>query len=430
MHVLKFIISYILSLEARLVLWRYRPNIIAVTGSVGKTTTKDAIFAALSNSVFVRKSDKSYNSEIGVPLTILGIENAWRSPMRWGFNMLRGLWLAAIYRPYPAWLVLEVGADRPGDIRRIARWLRPNVVVITGVPEVPVHVEFFGSVDALVREKRSLAEHIRSGGTIVLNGDDAQTRALIPDFRGACITYGFNDSNDYAASQYHITYEAEKPTGFHFRLDHGGSSFPIDVIGSLGAPKVYAALAAVAVAQAIGVDPVTASRALAQWSPTPGRMRLLEGVQGTVIIDDTYNYSPAAAFAALETLRDVGHAKRKIALLGDMLELGKFSAEAHRSVGGEAARCTSLLWTVGFRAQGIAEGALESGMLKSKIKLYKNGEAARAGEELARELKPGDIVLVKGSQSMRLEHAITALLEHPDTASSVLVRQESEWLKR
>lgn len=430
MDVLRRVIATILTWEARAVLRRYKPRIIAITGSVGKTTTKDAIFAALSSEVYVRKSEKSYNSEIGVPLTILGLENAWRDPLRWIANIVRGLYLALVYQRYPQWLVLEVGADRPGDIRTIAKWIRPDIAVLTGVPDIPVHVEFFKSIDELVKEKRSLAEYIKPGGKVVINADNAHMRELIPDFRGASVTYGCDTHSDFTAEGEAIVYENDRPIGTTFRLERAGSSVPVTIFGSLGKPKVYAALAALAVADTVGVDAISASRSLAAWVPPPGRMRLIEGIKGTVLIDDTYNSSPIAASAALEALREIGHAKRKIAILGDMLELGRFSADAHRKIGEEVSRCASLLRTVGLRAKGIASGALQIGMLESKVGSYEQSELDRASREIAEELKPGDIVLVKGSQSMRMEKIVQALMAHPEEAKGLLVRQDAEWTKR
>lgn len=163
MRFIRNILVRIITWEARLMLHRLRPSIIAVTGSVGKTTTKDAIFSVLSSRLYIRKSAKSFNSEIGVPLTILGLENPWSDPFLWVGTIVRGLFRAALSQEYPTWLVLEVGADRPGDIRTVAAWLKPHVVVYTGVPEVPVHVEYFGSPEAVFKEKRALAEYLRPG---------------------------------------------------------------------------------------------------------------------------------------------------------------------------------------------------------------------------------------------------------------------------
>jgi UDP-N-acetylmuramoyl-tripeptide--D-alanyl-D-alanine ligase len=154
-----------LTFEARCVLKKYHPRIIAVTGSVGKTSTKDAIFTAISGDVHARKSEKSFNSEIGVPLTILGLANAWSNPFLWFKNLLDGLLLIVFKQEYPEWLVLEVGADRPGDIESVAAWLKPDVAVFTRLPDVPVHVEFFSSPEEVIKEKKFLAYALKAGGT-------------------------------------------------------------------------------------------------------------------------------------------------------------------------------------------------------------------------------------------------------------------------
>ena len=162
----------LLTLEARLIVRRYSPKIVAVTGSVGKTSTKDAIYAVLAQGSHVRKSDKSFNSEIGLPLTIIGVPNAWSNPLRWIQNLLDGLFLLVWRTRYPQWLVLEVGADRPGDIRSVATWLPVTIAVITRLPEVPVHVEFFDSPQQLVEEKAALIDTLVPGGTLVVYADD------------------------------------------------------------------------------------------------------------------------------------------------------------------------------------------------------------------------------------------------------------------
>ncbi|MBI4068200.1 UDP-N-acetylmuramoyl-tripeptide--D-alanyl-D-alanine ligase [Candidatus Kaiserbacteria bacterium] len=419
-------IVFLLTWEARLVLSRYKPKVIAVTGSVGKTTTKDAIYAALSGSLHVRKSEKSFNSDIGVPLTILGLENAWRNPLLWGLNLARGLALLVRKKEYPAWLVVEVGADRPGDIRRIAKWLRPDTAVITGVPDFPVHVEFFRSPDEVAREKRALAEHVKEGGTVILNGDDSRMLEMCSAFEKV-ITYGFEKQNNFSASHQGILYEKGKAIGTRFRLVHSGLAFPVSIMGALGKARTYAALAAFAVAEVVGIESSSVARSLAAWMPPPGRMRVIKGVNGSTIIDDTYNSSPAAALSALDTLKEV-KAIRRIAVLGDMLELGRYATEAHRSVGTRAAVCAETLLTVGFRSRATGEAALDAGMPEQNIREYEHTESRRVGQELRNELREGDIVLVKGSQSMRMERTVEELMAEPEKAVDLLVRQEPEWL--
>lgn len=429
-ELLKMVLVQILTWEARMVLLRHAPHIIAVTGSVGKTTTKDAIFAALSPHLYVRKSEKSFNSEIGVPLTILGLGNAWNNPIGWLINIVRGAWIALAGRRYPQWLVVEVGVDRPGDIRRLARWLKPSVVVFTGVPETPVHVEFFKSVEELAREKGFLVEALREGGVLIANGDDEHARAVHRAFEGTSFAYGRSEECTFRAMNEEILYEENMPIGIQFRVEHNGSSMPVSILGALGSPKVYAALAALAVAECIGLDSVSAAVSLSAWQPTPGRMRLIKGLKGSILIDDTYNSSPAAAFAALDTLKEIKGIRRRIAVLGDMLELGKFSSDAHRKVGAYAAKRASMLLTVGFRARGIAEGARDAGMKEEKIRVYELNELERAGKELKAELRKGDVILVKGSQSMRMERLVEELMAEPEQAKNLLVRQDDEWKAR
>ncbi len=425
---MRSVVVFILTWEARLVLHRHKPRIIAVTGSVGKTTTKDAIYAALSQTHHIRKSAKSFNSDFGVPLTILGLESGWSDPWKWFVNMIDGAFVI-FSNQYPKWLVLEVGADRPGDISSIARWLRPDVSVITGVPDIPVHVEYFNSPGEVLKEKRALADYLKPGGTLILNGDEARMRMLQNSFRGTSVTYGFDERNTYAAVGEQIVYEDAVPVGMSCKVIRKGGSLELMVRGALGRPRIYAALAALAVAETIGADSDAVVRGINAWEPPPGRVRILKGIKGAIIIDDTYNSSPTAVLAALDTLKSV-QAKRRIAVLGDMLELGRYSAEAHKHAGERVAETATMLRTVGFRARAIAESAQDAGMKESKIMQYEMNEAERAGQELKKELKAGDVVLVKGSQSMRMERTVLEIMAEPMRAEELLVRMDPEWKER
>ena len=303
-NLFKKIIVSILTAEARAVVNKYRPKIVAVTGSVGKTSTKDAIFSVLSQGHHVRKSEKSFNSEVGLPLTILGVPNAWQNPLGWLRNIVDGFFLIAFESRYPEWLVLEVGADRPGDIRSLARWLPVEIAVITRLPEVPVHVEFFDSPEQLMEEKASIIDAVRPGGALVLYGDDERTRALehrlpAPDAR--IFIFGFKDGNDVRGESFEILYEESAknfPIGMAGKICVGGDCVPIEVVGTLGAHTFLPLLAAAAVGNAFGNDMETIIEGLRKYETPPGRMRLLRGIKNTLIIDDTYNSSPAAVVAA------------------------------------------------------------------------------------------------------------------------------------
>ncbi len=427
-NIAKIILIRLLTLLARLALVRFNPHIIAITGSVGKTTTKDAVYAAISGRYRVRKNEKSYNSELGIPLTILGIPNAWRNPLLWARNIVESVLLIMFGWDYPRFLVLEVGADRPGDIRTVASWLRPEVVVVTRFPKVPVHVEYFLSPDDVTGEKQHLIKALRPGGTLVLNADDKRVLGSSALFMGDIVTYGFSESAHVRGTHATAVYgTGHEPCGSSVRAQFRGSSVPITLHGSVGEGVVYAALAASAVALSLGINLVEIAARLASLEPPKGRMRLLKGRGGSTIIDDTYNASPAAFEAALETLKGM-RAKRKVALLADMMELGSHSVEAHKEVGKQAGGTLDLLAVVGVRSQDLRDAAVHSGLAESATHSF--GGAAEAGEWMVSKLKPGDVVLVKGSQSMRMERAVEILMDEPANAGELLVRQEREWKRK
>ncbi|PIR86582.1 hypothetical protein COU13_00170, partial [Candidatus Kaiserbacteria bacterium CG10_big_fil_rev_8_21_14_0_10_43_70] len=406
---IKNIVITIITWEARVVLWRYKPKIIAVTGSVGKTSTKDAIYAGFSSERFVQKSEKSLNSEIGVPLTILGCESGWNNVLKWLRNIMHGLSVIFLPTHYPKWLILEVGADRPGDIKALTRWIKPDIAVITGIPDVPVHIEFFESVEQVAEEKRALAEALTPGGTLIVNGDDARAFQMRSEFRGVCVTYGFSSNNDFVASHEEVFYENEKPAGMQFRVNHAGSSVPIIIRGALGRAHVYSALASVAVGVSAGLDLIKVARGLSKETTPNGRMKIIQGLRNTTIIDDSYNSSPVAVLSALTALSQLKTRGRKIVVLGDMLELGKYSAYAHREVGKAVADVADVLIAVGIRARAIAESAMDAGMSEKNIFQYEQNESERAGEEIEVNLQGGDVILIKGSQGMRMEKTVKAI---------------------
>ena len=185
----KHLVVTIITLEAKYLLRRKRPKIIAVTGSVGKTTMKDAIYAVVKNHYSARKSEKSFNSEIGIPLTILGLPNAWSSPLGWFKNIFDGAWIALFSGQYPQLLVIEAGVDRPGDMKRLTEWMRPDIVVITRLPDVPVHVEFFSSPEEVVKEKLLLAGALQSDGVLIYNHDDTRLQEYVKDVRQQAVGY-------------------------------------------------------------------------------------------------------------------------------------------------------------------------------------------------------------------------------------------------
>ena len=421
----KKIVVSILTLEAQVILRKYHPRVIAITGSVGKTTAKDAIYTALGGGPDIRKNEKSLNSELGVPLTIIGSVSAWGSAMGWLRIISKGFGLMFGGKPYPKTLIMETGADHPGDIHRIARWLMPDIAVLTGV--APVHIAFFDSIDSIFKEKQQLAKHLRTGGWLALNADDERVRTLVNGSENV-LPYGI-EHGALRASNIQTVFAGNKPTGIRFDVRHGAETpVVLELNGVISNAQVLSTLAACAVGIAEGMSLTTISENLKKHTPTPGRMRILDGMNGSVIIDDSYNSSPAAALLALDTLKQLP-AGRRIAALGDMRELGSHSKEAHEVVGKRAAEIADMLITVGEESKVLADAARKA-RPNLAIKSYGYGESAKAGAELASELRAGDIVLVKGSQNMiRMEHFTKSIMADSAQAKFLLVRQDPEWLE-
>ena len=416
-----------------MVLRKYKPKIIAITGSVGKTSTKDAIYTALSAFTYVRKSQKSFNSEIGIPLTILGCPNAWNNPLLWLRTFVEGINLIIFPNEYPKTLVLEVGADRPDDIKNVVAWLKPNVSVITKLSDVPVHVEFFASPEELKREKGFLAQGLKKDGLLVLNADDQDVMSFKELTSAEMISYGFGENASLRASDYKVVHESEggveHPTGISYRVSFGGVSAQVNIEGTIGIQNVYATLAAIAVGLKDGLELDAIVKVINEHETPPGRMKILRGENNSTIIDDSYNSSPIAQSEALLTLKDLRISGKKIAILGDMLELGPFSAAEHRTVGERVAEICSVLLTVGVRARGMREAAVAVGMNQNKALSFE--DSRKAGEYARSIIKAGDVILVKGSQgTLRMERAVEQIMLDKDKKSELLVRQEPEWQNR
>lgn len=431
--IFKKIVTHILRVESKLVLWKYKPKIVAITGSVGKTSTKDAIFAVISDNAYVRKSDKSFNSEIGLPLTILGCPNGWNNPVTWTKNILKGLALFLLPHKYPEWLILEVGVGKPGDMRETASWLRTDAVVITAITQTPPHIEFFNSRKHLIEEKLMLVKTLKRNGILILDATDDTVLEVKNKIKNRVITFGTQEGVDVRGSNENIFYEKKGgvPAGLIFRADTEGASLPVAILGAFGESYVYSALAALALAFGMKWNLVDAVERLKKYDISPGRMRLIDGKNDTLLVDDTYNSSPAAARLALETLRkiDMGEKTgRKIAILGDMLELGKHTNEAHEDIGKIAAGIVQILIVVGHRAALIKKSAVEGGMPEENTYEFLNSVAA--GDFAQTFVKPGDIILIKGSQGIRMERTVEALMLSPKDRKKLLVRQDREWQNR
>lgn len=422
--IFKKIIYTILRWEAILVLKRFKPKIIAVAGSVGKTSTKDALYAALKDFVVIRKNNKSFNSEVGVPLTILNLETAWNSPVGWFKNIINGFKII-FSKEYPEWLVLELGTDHPGDMKKLVSWIELDYAVFTCFPDVPVHVEHFKKAQEVNDEDAHMMFGLKKDGVLVLNADDAKVSELGLKSTFKTIWYGaLAQKNGVSISNLEIQYdENSNPIGQHVKINFGSNSVPFTIQNALGIQHVYPILASLVVAKDMGINVLDVLQSLDTYQVPVGRMNILEGVEDTILIDDTYNSSPIAVYAAIETFSKI-KSQTKIAILGDMAELGRYTQAEHKKIAHllKEYKINHLI-TFGNKADIIKEEAEEIG-IKKVCNALSHKDAAQKAIEWS---KGKTAILIKGSQSARMEKVTYELLKDKNSASKVLVRQERVW---
>jgi len=429
---MKKLLHFQLKKLAKWILKKYKPDIIGITGSVGKTSTKEAVYAVMSKKFKVRKNIKNYNNEIGVPLTIIGTESGFRSAIKWFKIFARAkLMIFKKDKDYPQVLILEMAADKPGDIEYLTKMAPCKIGVITAIGHV--HTEYFGKLEKVIEEKKVMISHLKEDNFAVINKDDEIVDGLVDQTKAKVITYGIDTEADVRALEIHTSTEM-KPDGdvdikgTNFKISYQGSTVPIFLPWVVGRGHVLSALAAACVGIIYGMNLVEVSEALINYKPQPGRMHIIKGIKHTVLIDDSYNSSPKAAQMALMELSQVnlGGDNKKYAILGDMLELGDYTEEMHRQVGEEVVKNgIDYLVTVGSKALDIAKGAQAAGM--SADKMFDFDKSEEAGRFVQDRMAKGDILLIKGSQGVRMEKIVKEVMAEPLRAGELLCRQGEEW---
>ncbi len=420
----------IVEILAKLYLWRFNPQIIGITGNVGKTSTKEAIGLVVGKIKKVRVGGGNLNNEVGLPFNI--ISDSAEEYYEKGGSLIFGIktFFKAVFgffsSDYPEVLVLEYGADRPGDIKRLSKKYKPHVGVITAVGEVPVHVEYFSGPEGVAKEKGRLVEALSISDFAVLNFDDLAVLEMKERTKAKVFTYGFGDGAMVRISNLESWTENEIPEGVNFKMNYNDSFVPFKLKGSLGKSQGYAAAAAAAVGVIFGMNLVDVSEALSEYHGPKSRLKILKGIKNSIIIDDSYNASPLSIHLALETLRDLPGARR-VAVLGDMLELGKYTIKAHQDVGNLAGSFVDLLICVGSRAKFIADSAFNQ---MSKENIYRFDTSDEAKLKIKELIKEGDLILVKGSQGMRMEKIVEEIMAEPEKKKELLVRQSKKWLSK
>ncbi len=398
---MKNLITKILKKLTYKVLAKQRPNIITITGSVGKTSTKEGIYYAIKGLGNVRRSLKNYNNELGVPFTVAlwNGKALGKNLFRWKLVFLRLLYFSIFKsKNYPKWLVLEIGSDKSGDLQYLMEMI-PNgllkVAVLTAV--FGVHLEFFNTIEAIYQEKTVPFNYVAKDGFILVNTDNCDIKNT------KVISYGFEKPADIMAFDFKVG-----ESGLNFKIKTPKGEYEFLLKQAISAYQCYPILAGVGVALNLGIDIQTALNGLKEKLPMPGRMHLIDGINNSLIIDDTYNSSPEAAKYALSALKELLRNGRKIAVLGDMLELGPDSAKFHQEIEGLAKNLgIDIVITFGKEKQ-FTDHKIASDYLKNLI-------------------KSDDTILIKGSQGVRMEKIVKAIMAHPDQVKDLLVRQTAEW---
>ncbi|MBM3295628.1 MAG: UDP-N-acetylmuramoyl-tripeptide--D-alanyl-D-alanine ligase, partial [Candidatus Aminicenantes bacterium] len=351
-------------------------RVVGVTGSLGKTTTKEFAAALLATRYAVLKSAGNFNNRLGLSLSALKLEE--------GHEVA----------------VLEMGMSAPGEIRALAAVAPPDVAVITNV--APVHLEFLKTLEAVAEAKAEILEGMKAGGTAVLNGDDPRLREKAGRAPGRVIRFGFSVGCEVRASGL----ESLGYDGWRFDLVFGGRKRAVRV-PFLSAGFVSDLLAALGAAAAFGLPWESLEKTLARLEPPAGRGRVLRLGRGIVLIDESYNSSPVALDGALRSYVRLP-AGRRVAFLGDMLELGEGAEAFHREAGGRAVReGWDVLAAVGPLAEKLLAGAREAGLPAARTAAFPS--SAEAASSAAGLVRPGDLVLVKGSRGVRMETIVVRL---------------------
>lgn len=418
----KSIITSILSYQVKTLLARNEVQVIGITGSYGKTTTKSAIQTVLSQKFRVLAHDGNYNTEVGLPLSLF--EQAIPKYITNVFTWIRILWQnqKKLSKPFPyEVVVLEMGADAPGDIANFMKYIKPDIGVVTAV--APVHTEGFGSVENILAEKWLLAEGSKSA---LVNVDfDLLAEKVTESALESIVTYGISQG-DFRVIQNSINQSLVRMVA---TIVTPTSKLKVTT-NLVGRHALSAVVASIAVATKLEMSATDIEAGVAAIKPFPGRMNPLPGLHGSVIIDDTYNASADTMIAALQALfkGSQSSAGRRLAILGSINELGSLSEAEHMRVGQECAHL-DLLVTIGASANNyLLSAALDAGLPPAYAKGFNS--PVEAGIYVASRLRSGDTVLVKGSQDQVFAEEATKLLLEAGTDRSQLVRQSESWLAR
>ena len=395
---------------SKMLIQKYNPLVICITGSVGKTSTKDAIAAVLSTSFTLRKTPKNLNDEYGVPISVIGgfkFKDGFWALLRISLRGLKQLYFSSTF---PQVLVLEVGAGRVGEIKEVAEWLKPHIVVITNLPDTPSHLGVFGSKEKIITEKKHLVDALDQNGKLFINLSEKNMAPFLKDFKGKIINYGADTSMELIS--YDIIYKSSNnimlPLGIKidFNIENTATN-KIEFYGFIGTQNIKALVIAKMIGEELGCPADKILAGLKNYSPEAGRLRIIPSkTHNITMIDDSYNSSPVAVENSLRTFLSIKKStdQRTIAVLGDMFNFGGESVNIHRSIISAELRNVDILITVGNFSKEWQTFSLNEYKLNKHFKNSTN--AAKYIETIQ---KAGDLILFKGGHLTRLEKAVKRL---------------------
>lgn len=415
----KVVQRWLASLASRIIA-KHKPKVIGITGSVGKTSTRDAIYAVVSTAFSVRKGEKNFNNEFGLPFAILGVDTPGRNPIKWLWVFVKG-YLILLTGFMPKVLILEMGVDKPGDMDYLVGIARPDIAVITNIGIS--HYEFFQTHQAVAEEKGKIVAVLSPNGVAILNADNDLTKQQASKTHGKVITYGFGEGSDVRVRVIEEGFNPPVKSDIEVITHYGSFTASVNAVG---APHISAIAAAVAVGLNLEIHQEDILKGLQRYKPVPGRLNFIPGVKRTIILDDSYNASPDSVREALSILGRAPQ-NQKVVILGDMLELGELSEQSHRDIGEAVAQLNPLKFIgVGSLAKIMIEAAVAAGYSRGKTEWFANSDVAK--EAIRNSIEPESIILVKGSQGARMEKISKELLLEPASASLVLPRQYGKWI--
>jgi len=420
---MRFIIIKILNILSKKILAKYKPVVIGITGSIGKSSAKKAIYEVLKNKQKVVCSKNCHRTDVGIPLAIIGVESGGKSIGKWIKIIFSAVKMIIKKTEYPDVLILEMGVDRPYDMEKMLKIVKPDIGILTGIGKFPPHLKYFKNAKHIAKEKSMLIRSLRKRNVAILNYDDEVVKNLIENTRAKIITYGFGDSAVIKAEEIFLGDRKWKIKsgliGMSFKISYQGTTIPFRLPFSLGRGHIYAALSAVSVGIHFGYNLVEISEILSNYKPLSGRMNLIKGINNSLIINDTFNSNPASAMSALETLKKLD-AVRRLAVLGDMLELGEYCETGHREIGKFVVRSADLLFTYGEGGRIIFEQAKKSGMKENQV--FHFDDVNDLIKLLKNTIKSTDAILVKGSRAMRMENIVKEIIAEQGKAEELLVK--------